>query len=161
MFRHFASDPTPRAIMQARAPGVYAWVARVWNAHGVRGAVCATVPEDWGPLLDDVGSAYLPYLCANAQAWKRGQTRFDVDVQDATYRRVPVSRYRVWCLETLRRHCDALPDDARARVRALLERHGCWEPLWRVPDCRSGYDPDDTAPFGRALAVFAERSHRS
>jgi glutathione S-transferase len=160
MFRHFASDPTARAIMQTRAPAVYEWVARVWNAHGRRGAILDDVPADWGPILEDVGSGYLPYLCANAEAWKAGRPRFDVAVQGTTYRHVPTSRYRVWCLETLRRHVDALPDAARARVRALLERHGCWDPLWRVADCRSGHDPEHLAPFARGLAVFAEGSHR-
>merc|ERR1712000_627652 len=31
-FRHFSSDPTPRKIMQQRAPAVFEWVARLWNA---------------------------------------------------------------------------------------------------------------------------------
>ncbi len=31
MFRHFGQDPTPAEIMRARAPGVYEWVARMWN----------------------------------------------------------------------------------------------------------------------------------
>ena len=155
MFRHFGSDPTASAIMRSRAPGVYAWVARVWNARAESsGAVLEGVPSDWGPILDDVGSGYLPYLSANAEAWKDGRRRFDVRVQGTTYVQVPTSRYRVWCLEQLRRRHDALPEAARASARSLLERHGCWEPLWAATDCRSGYDPDDQAPFGRGLRVF-------
>jgi hypothetical protein len=105
-------------------------------------------------VLDDVGAAYLPYLSANAEAWRERRRRFDVTIQGASYRRVPTSRYRVWCLEQLRRHHDALQEPARRSVRALLERHGCWEPLWWVADCRSGHDPEGEAPFGRGLRVF-------
>ena len=31
MLRHFGQDPTPAEIMRSRAPGVYEWVARMWN----------------------------------------------------------------------------------------------------------------------------------
>lgn len=155
MFRHFGLDPTASAIMRTRAPGVYAWVARVWNARAETvGPLADGIPSDWGPILDDAGAAYLPFLNANAEAWRAGRKRFDVDVQGTTYLQVPTSRYRVWCLEQLRRHHDAMPDAPRAGVRALLERHGCWEPLWRVADCRSGHDPGNQAPFGRGLRVF-------
>jgi hypothetical protein len=36
----------------------------------------------------------------------------------------------------------------------VLQRHGCWEPLWRVDTPGSGYDPEARAPFGRGLTVF-------
>ncbi len=157
MFRHFALDPTAGAVMRRRAPAVHEWGARTWNARAgrTRGDLVAAVPDDWSPLLDDVGAAYLPYLCANADAFAAGRRRFDVAIQGTTYRRVPTSRYRVWCLERLRRHHDTLPEPVREDARALLERHGCWEPLWRTPAPRSDHDPEDRAPFARGLGVFA------
>ncbi len=94
------------------------------------------------------------YLSANAEAWLAGRRRFDVTIQGVRYVRVPTSRYRVWCLEQLRRHYEALAEGPGTTVRALLERHGAWEPLWRVRDCRSGHDPEQTAPFGGGLRVF-------
>ena len=156
MFRHFGLDPTASALMRDRAPGVYAWVARVWNASAsrTRGELLPGVPTDWGPLLDDAGGAYLPYLCANAEAWKAQRRRFDVVIQGTPYERVPTSRYRVWCLERLRQHAEALPDAAGRDARALLERHGGWEPLWRVDNPNSGHDPEGRAPFARGLKVF-------
>ena len=156
MFRHFGLDPTASRLMRDRAPHVYEWVARLWNARAdrTRGALVEGVPDDWGPLLDDVGEAYLPYLCANADALAAGRRRFDVTIQGTHYRRLPTSRYRVWCLERLRRHHDALPVEIRSQARRHLEQHGCWEPLWRVPDPRSGHDPDGRAPFARGLKVF-------
>jgi glutathione S-transferase len=36
MFRHFSLDPTPSRIMRERAPAVYAWVARLWDAKGAQ-----------------------------------------------------------------------------------------------------------------------------
>jgi glutathione S-transferase len=149
MFRHFAMDPPSARIMRETAPGVFEWVARVWNARAsvTGGELLPGVPDDWGPILDSIGSAYLPYLCANAEAWKAGRSHFDVDIEGAPYRRIRTARYRVWCLEELRRHFDELPEPDQREVRARLEAHGCWAPLWRVEDPASGLDPDRRAPF--------------
>jgi glutathione S-transferase len=156
MFRHFGLDPTPAALMLARAPGVYAWVGRLWNARGSRtqGPLAAGVPSDWSPILREVGEAYLPYLCANADAWKARLRRFDVEIQGTRYRELPVSRYRVWCLERLRAHFEALPGSARANATKLLEDHGCWAPFWQVGAPASGYDAAGEAPFVRGIPVF-------
>jgi glutathione S-transferase len=156
MFRHFGLDPTPAAIMLERAPAVYAWLPRVWNARAsqARGALEAGIPGDWSPILREIGDAYLPYLCANAEAWKGRAKHFDVETQGARYQRLPVSRYRVWCLERLRAHFEALPAAVQGQARTLLEAHGCWEPLWRIDALASGYDPAGAAPFARGLPVF-------
>jgi glutathione S-transferase len=156
MFRHFGLDPTPAAIMLERAPHTFEWLARLWSARGSRaqGALAGGVPDDWSPILREIGDAYLPHLCANAEAWKARKSRFDATIQGTPYRALRVSRYRVWCLEELRRHFEALPDDARAAARRLLEDHGAWEPLWRIESPRSGYDAARAAPFARGLAVF-------
>jgi glutathione S-transferase len=157
MFRHFACDPTPARIMRNEAPGVLAWVARTWNARASRlggAALASGVPDDWGGILDEIGQTHLEQLCANALAWKQGRRRFDAEIQGVRYRNLPTSRYRVWCLEQLRRHFEALPPAARDAARALLERHGCWEPLWRVEAPASGHDPERRAPFGAGLRVF-------
>jgi glutathione S-transferase len=148
-FRHFAMDPPSARIMRETAPEVFEWVARVWNARDslTSGELLGHVPDDWGPILDSIGSAYLPYLCANAEAWKAGQRQFDVDIEGAPYRRIRTARYRVWCLEELRRHFDELAEPHQREVRARLEAHGCWAPLWRVADPASGVDPERKAPF--------------
>jgi hypothetical protein len=39
----------------------------------------------------------------------------------------------VWCLQQLRDEFAALPPPASAASRQLLETHGIWEPLWRLP----------------------------
>jgi glutathione S-transferase len=154
MFRHFAQDPTASEIMRRRAPAVFEWQARLWNARGsrLRGTLLPGIPADWSPILRAIGEAYLPFLNANAAAWQAGRRLFDADVQGAPYRRMPVSQYRVWCLEQLRAHLVALPGAARAQAQALLEAHGCWQPLFLVGGIDSRYDPDGRVPFhGRAV----------
>ena len=159
MFRHFSQDPTAAEHMRQRAPAVFEWQARLWNARAgsVHGGLVPGVPKDWGPLLDDIGRAYLPYLCANAMGWKAGQRRHDAEIQGVHYLRLPVSQYRVWCLERLRAHFDALADEPRAEARALLERHACWEPLWRIESPESNYDPDGQVPFRGGKVHYANR----
>ena len=64
MFRHFSQDPTPAEIMRTRAPAVFEWQARLWNARASTtvGALVSGIPPDWGPLFDEIGQTYLPYL---------------------------------------------------------------------------------------------------
>lgn len=154
MFRHFSQDPTASEIMRERAPAVFEWQARLWNARGsrMRGALLPGIPPDWSPILRAIGDAYLPFLNANAAAWRAGQRRFDAEIQGASYRRMPVSQYRVWCLEQLRAHLAALPEGPAAEARALLEAHGCWQPLFLLDRLESRYDPDGMVPFrGRVV----------
>ena len=132
-FRHFALDPVPLEIIRQEAPAVLEWVARLWNTRidTCSGDWATGIPADLGPLLDDIGAAYLPYLCANADAVSAGKKQFDVEVDGALFRGARYSRYRVWCLQELRSHYLALPDVAQVAARGLLEKHACWEPLWR------------------------------
>ena len=134
-FRHFSLDPTPARLMRDRAPAVYEWVARLWNARASRVRASwpepGTLPDVWHELLADIGAGHRPALHANAVAWREGRRRHDFTVQGTSYRDVPVVRYRVWCRERLQDHFDALPDAVKPAVRAVLERAGAWEPLWR------------------------------
>jgi glutathione S-transferase len=136
MFRHFSLDPTPARLMRDRAPAVYEWVARLWNARASRlqGAAWpapGALPPVWRELVGEIGAGYLPALHANAAAWRSGARRHDFTVQGVTYRGVPVVRYRVWCRERLQDHFEALPEAVKPAVREELERGGAWEPLWR------------------------------
>jgi len=152
MFRHFSMDPTSARIMRETAPSVFEWVARMWNvrASEINGELLEDVPDDWGPILDSIGSAYLPYLCANAEAWKSGRSHFNVNIEGAPYQHIRTAPYRVWCLEELRRHFNELSEPHQKEVRTRLETHGCWVPLWQVNDLQSGVDLDHKAPFAGA-----------
>jgi len=131
MFRHFSLDPTPQKIMMERAPAVYAWVARMWNAKhdSLTGEWVNGIPDDWSPMLRDIGGGYLRYLTANALAWKEGKKKFDVEIQGTQYM-LPVIHYRVWCRERLQGLFNDLDDTAKATVEKVLTDNACWEPLW-------------------------------
>ena len=149
MFRHFSQDPTPAEIMRRRAPAVFAWQARLWNARAstTSGELLSEVPADLASTLADMGSGYLPYLNQNARAWQQGVERVDLQLQGVPYRSVPVSQYRVWCLEQLQQHARQVPEDRQADLREALESAGCWAPLFEIKEPASRYDEGSQAPF--------------
>jgi hypothetical protein len=156
MFRHFGQDPTPAEIMRSRAPGVYEWVARMWNLRDTGDApeLLAKVDAPLAALLVEACETHLVQIRENAVAYGRGLRRYDQEIQGCRYTQVPTSRYRVWCLEELSREWRELDDGARRDLREVLP-----EPqaavLWdESPPAASGYDPERRAPFNRAINVF-------
>jgi hypothetical protein len=156
-FRHFGLDPVPAEIMRQEAPAVYEWTARLWNSQleSHTGSLLQGVPGDWGPILDEIGTHYLPYLCANIDAVAAGHERFDTVVGGVKYRRARWSKYRVWCLKILRAHFDSLNSADRDIAQALLEKHGCWEPLWRHPQLPIDDDLCGRLPFHADAKMIA------
>jgi glutathione S-transferase len=156
MFRHFAQDPTPAELMRQRAPRVYTWVARMWEASpqpdGAQ--ILSQVDAPLAALLREVCETHLVQLRENATAWAEGASHFEMTVQGCRYERLPVSRYRVWCLEELRRHWQGLDGATQTALRAHLPEPGA-AVLWdSEPVAQSGYDPENQAPFNRAINVF-------
>ena len=149
MFRHFSQDPTASDLMRLRAPGVFSWQARLWNARvgTTPYKLLQELPADLKPILKDAGDAYLPYLNDNARAWQQGLKRFDPVIQGVQYGAVPVSQYRVWCLEQLQQHARAVPETHKGQVQAILEAQGCWQPLFALDEPGSHYDEGSDAPF--------------
>lgn len=149
MFRHFSQDPTSARIMRETGPAVNEWNARLWNARASQhtGELLKELPDDWGPILRSIGSAYLPYLNANAQAWNANHSQYNVDIEGAPYRNIRTSQYRVWCLEELRRHYSELAQEPQQEARLLLQRYDCWAPLWSTETKPSGINVDGKAPF--------------
>lgn len=158
MLRHFGQDPTPAEIMRDTAPQVMEWVARMWNAQAQvqaePGSFVSAVPEDLKPLLQEVCETHLVQLIANAEAWQQKQEKFAMTVQGCRYQNLPVSQYRVYCLEMLREGFAALDADAQNTVRTLLPFEAA-RVLWQQePAARSGYDEARQAPFNQAINVF-------
>lgn len=156
MFRHFSQDPTPAEIMRTRAPSVYEWVARMWNlqpaANGPQ--LIHKADECLDALLVEACETNLAQHRQNAEAYRRGDTRFDMSIQDCRYRNVPTSRYRIWCLENLRRAWGALDADAREQARAHLQSPAA-DILWDETRIKpSDYDRENKAPFNKAINVF-------
>ena len=161
MFRHFSQDPTASDIMRLRAPNVFSWQARLWNARANSigtGALVPEIPVDVHSMLDDIGSGYLPYLNANARAWQQNLARFDPVIQGVQYRGVQVSQYRVWCLEQLQRRAREVPQASQAKLEETLTARGCWAPLFELAEPGSRYDEGEQAPFkGRKVHYHNRR----
>lgn len=158
LFRHFAMDPAPGILMREEASGVMAWVYRMWNARASKlsGSFTTGIPDDLLPLLREIGETHLEALNANACAWQAGQRRHAMSIQATAYKDIQTSHYRVWCLEELQRHYNALGEMARAELDPTLSAAGVLEPLLRLPDISARYEGAATAPFGRSLPVFAD-----
>lgn len=158
MFRHFGQDPTPAEIMRERAPAVYEWVARMWNARPGQDdpQLIDRVDAPLEAFLIEICETHLVQLRENARAFGKGRTRYDLTLQDCTYENVPVSRYRVWCLETLRRHWSALGAEAQGRLRDVLNSPAAQVLFDGSEIAPSGYDNDQKAPFNRAINVFGK-----
>lgn len=131
MFRHYAQDPTPGRVMEERAPAVYAWVGRVWNARAHRLGREPTLGDfsqaGWAYFLRDIVESYWPFLVANARAWAAGQKRLDHHAHGVTYRDLKVVHYRVYCLQVLQDEYRSLAPPNREAVDALLRPHGTLE----------------------------------
>lgn len=156
MLRHFGQDPTPQEIMRCRAPGVYAWVARVWNtqATGAAPALISKIDAPLSALLREACETHVVQLRENALAYEGGLKRYDQLIQGCQYEQVPTSRYRVWCLEELRREWAEIDNEARETLLEHLpeaEASVLWD---NSPIGASEYDPERRAPFNRAINVF-------
>lgn len=155
MLRHFGQDPTPQEIMRNHGPAVYEWVARVWNAkEGDAASFVSSVPEDTNDMLQEISETHLEQLKCNALAFAAGQKQFEMNIQGCQYRKLPVSRYRVWCLEQLRRAFSSLSEDDQREVKSLLP-YAEAEILWQdTLDAVSAYDVEEAAPFNKAINVY-------
>ncbi len=156
MLRHFGQDPTPADRMRDRAPAVYAWVSRVWNAKAEEKApdFVDTIPADATPMLKEICETHLNQLASNAEAYKNDIRRFTMTVQGCEYVKMPVSRYRVACLERLREAYAKLDEERQKTVQTLLpypEAAILWDPGFSA---RSGYDEEKRAPFNKAINVY-------
>jgi glutathione S-transferase len=150
MFRHFALDPHSAKQMIDTAPGVYAWVGRVWAARAGRewqGTLDHFEASAWDAVLVEIGRDYLRYLDANAQAWAAGNKRFDLQLDDARYPRMPVVRYRVACREQLLKAYRALDAVARQAVCERTQASGIAQWLQTAQDIPAGLDAEFQLPL--------------
>lgn len=159
MFRHFGIDPTPARIMRDEAPGVYEWVARMWNARASRigGGAWATspdgIPEGLEPLLARAARRYLPALHANARAVADGRDEYEAVLDGRTYPRLKANAFLAWRRAVLQRARLVLPEGAGVRVRKVLARTGCLEWLERDSILPCEYPDGDVLPLCRPRRI--------
>lgn len=157
MLRHFGQDPTPAEIMRDTAPLVFEWLGRMWNA-GSRPNGTGFLPaisDELTPMLKEISETHLVQLAENAQAWQNNQDKFSVTIQGCRYLDLPVSRYRVHCLEMLRERFSSLDEHAKNTLKSLLPFEAA-SILWEDHAlAKSGYDEAHEAPFNKSINVFA------
>ncbi|GGB64513.1 glutathione S-transferase [Blastomonas aquatica] len=122
-------DPTPARIMAKGSPRLRAWLDRVEDLSGQPDGDWIAHASLWahlGELLAEIGRVYVPFLLANAQAAAAGQSEFETTIDGKRWTQ-PVFPYQAKCLLTLRAAREALSDDARQALDALLAGTGCEE----------------------------------
>ncbi|MDM7928320.1 glutathione S-transferase C-terminal domain-containing protein [Blastomonas fulva] len=122
-------DPTPARIMAQSSPRLRAWLDRVEDLSGLPDGQWLEPGALWahlGELLAEIGRVYVPFLLANAQAATAGQSDFETIIDGKRWTQ-PVFPYQAKCLLTLRAARDALSEDARQALDALLAGTGCEE----------------------------------
>ena len=92
----------------------------------------------------------------NAKGFAAGDSHFETTIQGCHYAELPVSRYRVWCLEELRREWSMLTDAAREIARSHLTDEAASLLSDPEPIAHSDYDTAREAPFNRAINVYGD-----
>ncbi|MEM8856914.1 MAG: glutathione S-transferase family protein [Chloroflexota bacterium] len=127
----FLADLAAQEPSRSRAPFAMRWVSLVDDLSGLEGE---WKKEDEahvlavGQLLGLVGSVYLPFLLANAEAFEAGAEQFEIEAVGMKYAQAPF-KYQVKCLAELRKAYGALSAGAKAEVDPILEKYGCLMPL--------------------------------
>ena len=125
------TDPTPGAIIEARATNVLAWIHRMlWPRAEGNFEDWASLEPTLMPLLErQVGRLFMPWTTANASAIAGGCEEFSVELAGRTWTQKP-QKYHAKSLAALREKYAALPEkyaalpDKRA-IDAVLDRAGC------------------------------------
>ena len=108
------------------------------------------------PLLREICETHLVQLAANAEAYANKAKNFEMTVQDCLYTGMPISRYRVYCLEELRREFHALSPAHQEEVQRILP-YSPTDILWSDrPEANSGYNTDRHLPYGPAINVYGD-----
>lgn len=117
------SDPTPGALMTARAPKVAAWVKRMDDAsvEGPFETLDALTPTLSPLLREEIAGAYLPWMAANAAAAADGSD-VAVDLPGGRFTQKP-QKYAARAFTEVRGRRAMVASDAA--LGALLADTGC------------------------------------
>ncbi|NJN51350.1 MAG: glutathione S-transferase [Gammaproteobacteria bacterium] len=121
-------DPTPASLTLTRAPRVYAWVDVVDDLSGL-----AVTAEDFigrsalrdrlGPLLNEIGRVYVPFLLANGRAVANALPEMTTTIDGKPWQQ-PTFPYQAKCLTWLRAQWSGLTTYDRDETRAILADSG-------------------------------------
>ena len=122
-------EPTSAAITNKTSQRVRAWIDIMEDMSGLK-----PTDDDWfsaeeartalGPLLAEIGRTYTPAMIANAKAVMAGEATFETEIDGRPWTQ-PSFKYQAKCLGWLRDDHNALSDNERGAVDAMLAGSGC------------------------------------
>lgn len=117
-------DPTPGALLRARAPRTIGWIERMLDpgAEGDFESWQALAPTLEPLLRDQVAGLFLPWSTANARALAAGEGEFEVELGGRPFRQ-QTQKYHARSLGVLRQRYADVVD--RSALDPVLERSGC------------------------------------
>ena len=137
LYAHLGRDPVPKALMQKRAPNVYAWVERMNGPMPLSGQFLAhdVIPDTLLPILKTMCSDQLPDVLdviEHNSAWLQetpggniprflGQHQFTTG--PVTGKRF-ISSYAQWLFQRAWLHYQSLDGDDRVAADTLLDSIG-------------------------------------
>jgi hypothetical protein len=118
------TDPTPGAIIDAKAPNLLAWIHRMtWPRADGDFESWSSLAPTLTPLLErQVGRLFMPWTVANAAAIASNREEFSVELGGRTWTQKP-QKYHSRSLAALREKYKAVGEN-RA-LDAILESSGC------------------------------------
>lgn len=121
-------DPTPQALIRARAPRLDSWVRHMDDLSGEPDGEWDEAGAPLRPALRELlalaGDTYLPFLAANAAALAAGRDEVALAIGGRRFAQAPFG-YQAKCLSHLRAAWAALPVAAAAELRPVLAETGC------------------------------------
>ena len=148
-YRHFALDPVPLKIIKNEAPSILNWLEALQTTQlkNTEHGYIEELPADLNPLLEEIGSVYLPYLCKNVDAVRSGKKYFEFKSGELNIRKARFSQYRVWCLKELQEKFCSLSEYDQSSIEQMLRRFDCWEPLWMHKELPLEVNQEERLPF--------------
>jgi glutathione S-transferase len=137
LYAHLGRDPVPKALMQARAPNVYAWVERMNNPQPLAGEYLAddAIPDTLLPILKTLCRDQLPDVLdaiEHNSAWLEANSGENIPrflgmhqftFGSATGERC-VSSYAQWLFQRGWRHYQSLAGEGKVAADRLLASIG-------------------------------------
>jgi len=118
------TDPTPRSILEDRAPRLIAWIERMLDpsAEGDFESWETLAPTLRPFLADHVGRLFMPWTLANERCLADGDETFSVDLDGRVWTQKP-QKYHAKSLAALRKKYAKVAGDAA--LAEILEQTGC------------------------------------